>query len=448
MRKLLVIAFKEVLVTFRDVGALVVMLVSPLLLTLAFGAAFGTGGEPALSDIPVLLLNLDQGPFAEQVITAFAAQEASGLLDFEEISDEAAGMDRVDADEVAALVVLPAGFSRSVLPMAGLVQDELGLDVFEMTTESIQALPDDQQQALGRLYLQSQEMDQPAPVIEIYASPDYEISASVVQGVLRAVLEQMNVTTAGVNAIVSRLAAEQVLAGAGGGAALPETITFAPEDFNRGAAESLPIQLDIVSPSGRSFSWLDYSATSMAVLFLMFAVTSGGWTLLAERQMGTLPRLAITPTGSLTILLGKTAGVVLTGLLQVGVLWGATSLIGAYWGPPPAVAVALLALVLGATGVGTLISAWANSAGQASAIGSAVTLVAAATSGSFIPRTNLPAVLQTVSFITPNAWGVEIFLKLQSGGSLETILPFVGGLLALTVVYFAIAAVGFRRHSD
>jgi ABC-2 type transport system permease protein len=382
------------------------------------------------------------------VITAFEAQEASGLLDFEEISDETAGRGRVDADEVAALVVLPAGFSRSVLPLAGLVQDELGLDVFEMTTESIQALPDDQQQALGRLYLQSQEMDQPAPVIEIYASPDYEISASVVQGVLRAVLEQMNVTTAGVNAIVSRLIAEQVMTGTGGGAALPEAITFAPEDFNRGAAESLPIQLDIVSPSGRSFSWLDYSATSMAVLFLMFAVTSGGWTLLAERQMGTLPRLAVTPTGSLTILLGKTAGVVLTGLLQVGVLWGATSLIGAYWGPPPAVAVALLALVLGATGVGTLISAWANSAGQASAIGSTVTLVAAAASGSFLPRTNLPAALQTVSFITPNAWGVEIFLKLQFGGSLETILPLVGGLLALTVVYFAIAAVGFRRHSD
>ncbi len=161
--------------------------------------------------------------------------------------------------------------------------------------------------------------------------------------------------------------------------------------------------------------------------------------------MGTLPRLAITPTHSLTILIGKMAGIVLTGLLQVGVLWGATSLIGAYWGPPLAVFIVLLALVLAATSVGALISAWSKSAGQAGAIGTAITLIGAAASGSFFPRTNLPAALRSISLLTPNAWGIEIFAKLQSGGSLRAILPLLGGLIALTVVYYAVAAFGFRR---
>jgi ABC-2 type transport system permease protein len=214
------------------------------------------------------------------------------------------------------------------------------------------------------------------------------------------------------------------------------------------SASDLPIQLEVVSPSGHVFSWLDYSAASMAILFLMFAVTSGGRTLLAERQMGTLPRLAITPTANLTILIGKMAGIILTGLLQVGVLWGATSLIGAYWGPPLAVIVALLALVIAATGVGVMISAWAKSAGQAGAIGTAFTLIAAAASGSFFPRMNLPLAMRTASYITPNAWGVEIFSRLQSGGDLGSILPLLGGLLVLTVVYYTVAAIGLRRNFD
>ncbi len=79
MRKLLVMAFKEVLVTFRDVGALVTMLLSPLLLTLAIGAAFGTGGNSVLTDIPVVLVDYDKGQFSQQIITAFERTSAGRL---------------------------------------------------------------------------------------------------------------------------------------------------------------------------------------------------------------------------------------------------------------------------------------------------------------------------------------------------------------------------------
>jgi len=59
--KLWALVLKEVKLTFRDVGALLSMLVTPLALTLVIAAAFGTGDEGILSDIPVLLLNQDQG---------------------------------------------------------------------------------------------------------------------------------------------------------------------------------------------------------------------------------------------------------------------------------------------------------------------------------------------------------------------------------------------------
>ena len=449
MRKLLVLALKEIVVTFRDRGAIVTMLVTPVVLTLAIAAAFGTGGDVGLSDIPTLVLNHDPSPFAEEIAEIFTSDDLADLLAVEVVTDEAAARARVEANQVAALVIIPEDFSRHAFPLAALVEEQMGLDLLAMTDEDSAALSPEQQQQIGQLFIQARGADTDPAIVEVYASTDWPISSAVVMGVTRQVLEQMNMTLAGTNAIIYRMVEAMLAQGMDMADALEGSFggAIGEGDVDADArVHDLPVKLAIVSPSGRGFNWLDYSAASMAVLFLMFAVTSGGRTLLAERQMGTLPRLLVTPTSSMTVLLGKMAGIVLAGLLQVGVLWGATSLIGAYWGEALGVIAALLALVLAATGVGALISAWAKTTTQAGAIGTAVTLVAAAVSGTFFPRMNLPAWVRTVSLATPNAWGIELFLRLQSGRALVDILPWLGGLLLLTGIYYAIAAVGFRRQ--
>jgi ABC-2 type transport system permease protein len=445
MRKLFVLAFKEILVTFRDVGALMSMILSPLLLTLAIGAAFGNGGSATLSDIPVLVLDRDQGRFSEELCSVLDNQQEEGLLAIEYVSEEAAARERVEADEIAALIIIPQNMSDTIVPMAPLVEEQLGMDILEMDQMDIDSLTPEEQVQLGQIYQQTLESESEPTVVEIFASPDYQISASVIKGIVQSVLERINMTMAGMNIIIEDLIQQQIESD--GDVAMDSVSSFSAGFGEQGdnAVETLPISVQVISPSGRSFSWLDYSAASMAILFLMFGVTSGGRTLLAERRLGTLPRLLISPTKSLVILIGKMAGIVLTGILQVGILWGATSLIGAYWGPAGGVVVAIIALVIAATGVGALISAWSKSPGQAGAIGAAFTLIGAAASGSFLPRENLPQWLQTVSFITPNAWGIEIFGRLQSGGSLQETWPLLAGLGLLTLVYYLIAAFGFRR---
>ena len=114
----------------------------------------------------------------------------------------------------------------------------------------------------------------------------------------------------------------------------------------------------------------------------------------------------------------------------------------------PAALLSIFALVLCASGVGALISAWAKNAGQASAIGTAVTLVGSAVSGTFFPREGLPDWLQSLSLITPNAWGIEIFSELQLGKGMVEILPRLGGVLLLTFIYYGVALVGFRRQFE
>ncbi|MGC9347770.1 MAG: ABC transporter permease [Anaerolineae bacterium] len=450
MRKLCVLAWKEVRLAFRDVGAIVTMLVTPLVLTLVIGAAFGGGG--ALSDIPVLLLDLDEGNFSEELLTVFELEDVRDLVALEIVFDEGVARKRVEADEVAALVIIPADFSDRVLPLASEVQRRVGLDLFSLRPGD--ELTQEQQKGIVESYLASQEAPTEPTTIEIYASPDWQISTNVVKSVVQQGLEILNMRVQGLSVVVSRVIADQTQAG---NLSDDETGWMTIDEdalFGEGALAGettvgdLPIEVTTISGSGRSFTWISYTATAMSVLFLMFAVTSGGRTLLAERTAGTLPRLLVSPTPALTILVGKMGGIVLTGSLQMVVLWAATSLLGAYWGSPPEVLLTILLLVVAASGVGALISAWARTAGQAGAIGTAVTLVGSALSGTFFPREGLPEWVQTFSLITPNAWGIELFSRLQMGGRLGDVLSMLGGVVLLTMLYYGAALVGFRRQFD
>ena len=62
MRKLLLIGIKDLKLIFRDRAALVFMLLAPFLLTIGMGFVTGrfSGSSGGLSDIPVVIVNLDQ----------------------------------------------------------------------------------------------------------------------------------------------------------------------------------------------------------------------------------------------------------------------------------------------------------------------------------------------------------------------------------------------------
>ncbi len=449
MRKLWVLSLKEVLLTVRDVGALVMMLVTPLAITLVMAAAFGTGGTDApLESIPVLLLNQDAGTMGQSLVDIFYSDALGDLVTPELVTDEAAARARVDDDDVAALVVIPMDFSARVFPLGALAQQMAGVDVTKMTSDTV--LTAEQQFQLGMAFLQSQGLAMVDPVVvEVYASPDWRISSAVVKSIVSQGLEIINTQIAGTTNIMTRLAAAQSQADAPSGDFAQMGGAFQMDWGSDGVQTAeLPIKLHITSSTGRRFSWLSYYASSLAVTFLMFAVTSGGRTLLAERRLGTLPRLLITPTPALAILLGKMGGIILTGVLQLCVLWGATSLIGAYWGAPLSVLLAIPIIVLCTSSLGALISAWARSPGQAGAIGAAITLIGSAFGGGFVLRWSLPLWVQYASFITPAGWGIEILGRLQAGQALGRVLPWLGGALALTAVYYGIALVGFRRQFE
>lgn len=437
-RQVWVLARKEVLALFRDPGALIIALFTPLLLTLIVGAAFV--GDTGPTHIPVFLLDRDGGVYAQGVRALFFDPALAELVTPLMVTDETAARAQVEADEVAALVVIPAGYSDALFPQRQLVLQALGIDLLqEDAQDRIAALEMAQKMQLLALL----DAQAPAPPVEllIYASPKRPVSTFIIQSLAQRAVEEANLRTQGTRVVMERLyqsVPPEVWEATQG--------QFSFETQQLEGTPELPVRLQSLMPSGHPFRWLDYIASSMAVLFLMFTVTAGGRTLLAERERGTLPRLLLTPTRPLTILVGKLVGNVLTGLAQMLLLWGATALFGAWWGPAPLVLLSILALVVCATGVGALLAAWTRTPVQAGMLGSAISLIGAALAGSFLPRENLPALLRSASLITPHAWGIELFTALHLGADVGELLPLLGGTLLLGLVYYGLALLGFRRQ--
>lgn len=416
MKKILNIALKDIFLNFRDPMGLVIMLVAPLALTLVIAAALGgTGGSsPALSDIPVALVNYDTGSLSPYFIEAFSSEELADLLEPVVMTDEAQAMQLLANDEIASVVIIPANFSESILP-AGLAAG--------------QTLPPAE--------------SSPSTVM-VHANPSRTISSNIIRSVVDEILNRFIS-----GRVSSQLTIQQLILS---GRLSPTEAASYGQSIGPSLSQAEPNQQITLRTTvldeaqDNEFSWLEYSAPSMAILFLMFTLSNAGRSLLAERDGGTLPRMLVSPSSRAQIVAGKMLGNYFTGLLQMSILFVAGHfLFKISWGNPLAVTLLTLALVAAITGWGMLPAVVSRTPGQASAIGTAITLTFSALSGTFVPRGALPNWLQGLSLVTPNAWGNEWYYRLINGASLNEVLPAVLVLLAMATVLFAIASIAFRR---
>ncbi len=421
MKKLLNIALKDLKIMFRDPSALLWMLAMPIALTLAMAFAFGrlTGGGQAagLSSIPVIIVDLDGGQMSQPIVQAFHSQELSGLIDATNSQDETAARRAVEAGKSAAAIIIPAGFSDKAMP-PGLRQGDF-----------------------------SALLQREQGVVEVYASPEQPISASIVRSILNAVLDRMATASAAAQTSITQLIASGYVSPPELQRIGSEIGTRASEQASQGALMKLTVQSVGTSDNSGSFDWLAYMAPSMAVLFLMFTVSLGARSVLAERQWGTLQRLLTSPTSPGQVLGGKISGIFLTGLAQMAILILFSALaFGVRWGVPMALIGLVVATVFAATGWGALIAAYTKSPGQAMSIGSMIALVFAGLAGNFVPRQNYPRFLQQISLVTPNAWALEGFQTLGQGGGWPEVLLPIAALTIMGVILFSVATLLFRRQ--
>ncbi len=317
----------------------------------------------------------------------------------------------VDDDQVAAAILVPAGFTESIIPSMGQT----------ISTETV--------------------------AIELYTNPSSPTSAGVIKTILEGFLSQ--VETGRVSGVVS---VEQLLANgliqqdqiAQVGGQIGSQMAV---EMQSGSNSSIKIQSLTGNGGSNDIDMLAILAPGMALMFLMYTVTNGGRSLLIEKNQGTLPRLIVTPTRTSQVLAGKVFGIFLTGFVQMLILIGATSLLfHLQWGDPLALLVLTAAAVIGATGWGMLLTAIARTPGQVSSIGSAIMLIFGMLGGSFFSMDNFPRWVQSIAHISPNAWGMDGFTSLALGGSLQSVTTPVSALLAMGISLFIIAVILINKR--
>ena len=135
------------------------------------------------------------------------------------------------------------------------------------------------------------------------------------------------------------------------------------------------------------------------------------------------------------------------GVAQVSILIAASALFfQVKWGDVLGVIVLILAAVFGTAGWGMLITAFARTPAQVGSTGSAVMLIFSILGGSFLSIEGMPPFVQTLSKITPNAWGLDGFTTLALGGTLKNLAEPITALLVMGSVLFTIAVFLFNRN--
>src|SRR5512138_3746123 len=121
MVKTFLIGLKDLKLMFRDRAGLMFMLLAPFLLTVGLGFVTGrfSGSSAGLSNIPVIVVNLDQEQLGNALADVFSSQDLADLMEPTASSDPAAARRLIDEDKAAAAVIIPAGFTRSVIPTDG-----------------------------------------------------------------------------------------------------------------------------------------------------------------------------------------------------------------------------------------------------------------------------------------------------------------------------------------
>ncbi|MCC6985467.1 MAG: ABC transporter permease [Anaerolineales bacterium] len=417
MLKTLLIGIKDVKLAFRDRAALIFMLLAPFLLTLGMGLVtgrFSGGNSTGISDIPVVIVNLDEGELGQALVDTFNSKELADLVEPSPGTSPEAARQLVEDDKAAAAIIIPMGFTRSVIPQTGDFDNGSEPEVLQ---------------------------------IELYANPTRPTSAGIVKSILDEFMSRIEEgSVSGQVSIMQLLISGRISPqdAEAAGQEMTEKLQNAPDD------DTLAIALNTSTADGAEvdFDILAYLAPGMALMFLMFTVSYGGRSILAEKAQGTLPRLLVSPTNSTQILGGKVFGIFLTGAAQMFILIGGTSLLFQLkWGDPLGVIVLVLAAVFGATGWGMIITALAQTPAQVGSVGSALMLIFGILGGSFIQLDQMPAYVQAISRITPNSWALDGFTTLALGGTLAALSTPVTALLTMGGILFVASVILFGRKN-
>ncbi len=434
MKRLLLIAWKEVVLRFTDPAVLLLTIAAPLAVTVLIDLAFGdlvlSRGIPN-PRIPVAIVNQDRGGewgnFGEVIVRTLNPDSDApplrsdtrfDLLSVQEMDSEIQARRLVRQGKLVAALLIPSDFSAAWSTERGTLEVYVN-DVYDFRGEAFTSLIEtlDRRAAAAEATLYT-------TVKALAQHPRARADLKV--GALDKALADLALT-----------------------AALPE---------------SNPINIKRIQaiPPAPQVRLTHYLAAALAISFTSFTALMGSASLLEEKSGWTLQRMYVTPTRPWIVLGGKTLGTYLNSLIQMAAMVGGvaalerirfdTATLGssADQGTVGMLSLTLiiLAAVAAATGLGVTVASLARTYVQAATYGRAVVLLMGLIGGIFLPVALLPGPFDLISRLTYHYWAMDGFLRAAVGRSVVSILPHVSILWVMASSFFIIGSLLLKRRIE
>jgi ABC-2 type transport system permease protein len=375
------IAVKDLKIIVRDLKALAIIIAMPLILIVILGAALGGmfSQSETISRFQVAVVDLDGGPAAAAFKDLLVSPEISRLMTTVSAVDREEALQLIDAGEVSAAVIIPAGVS----------------DFTSASTKTFEVLSD----------------------------PGYPLRGQVTKGIVESYAQQYSALSAGTSGALSALME------ASGGAFPVPRVAQVVRAIQERLLSVTRRSAGLFSSSKQESTWISasqYYTAGMTVMFVMYGAMLGAKSIFEEKSQKTMARLFSTTVTRGDIVVGKTLATFLISLLQILALIAFTALVlRVKWGDVTGVFSVTASMALAATGFSMFVSAIAKTEKMADALENAGVQVMAFLGGCQFPMYLFPPVLQAMSRVTFTRWGLEGYLTLMQGQPLSAVAHHV-----------------------
>lgn len=387
----LLIMGKDLKQRLRDSSALVMAFVLPVALAIIFSLTLGNVEEISFK---YAYFDEDKGALAAEFrngVLGGAAKE--GILDLVDADSIEHAREMVEDGEVQAAIVMPSGFSSSVLS--------------------------------GR-----------TPQLSVIGDAQQGLATEVARSISDAYAQEIN---------ASRLALAASLT-PGGSQPDPEEMAAIAQ---RAAHSADAVILSNSRADRRELGFKNYFSAGIAVFFVFFTVQFGVASILEERKEATLGRLFAMPVSRGSVIAGKLLGAFVLGLCSMAVLMTATALIlGVRWGNLLGVAMLVVSGVLAAVAILALVATLAKTSEQAGSWQTIIAIVLGMFGGSFFSLAQAGEVFATIGRLTPHSWFLRGLADLSGGAGAGAVLPSVMAILTFALVAGGIAALRHKRLTE
>jgi ABC-2 type transport system permease protein len=422
LHQIFAITIKEIKVLLHDKKAFTGLFILPiafiLVMTTALQGVFDAGGSN--HPIDLLVVNQDQGAIAAQVIADLSS--AKGLTLVEEQDGQpitrAIAENLITARTYSLALVFPVDFSERILNAASNPSAEKAMVSFIADP------------AVGNQLL--------SPVnglVEGYIDREASIAQAPIQ--TRQDFNQMaSAAPAGqagfIRDLGSRFAAQMT----------------APQSA---ATQNLGVDIQVVTPAKyqavRLPSSAEQNVPGYMIYGVFFIITIISASLFREKNEGTFRRLQATPISRTALLIGKLLPYYLLNLVQIALMLVVGIMVfhiglGSH---PLALVPLSLATAAAATGLGLLVTSLGKSQEQVGNLSAVLSIVLSALGGVMVPVYVMPAFMQKLSLVIPQAWALTGFQDvIVRGQGIEAVLPVAGVLMGYALAFWALAIWRFR----